>query len=376
MKRLVGLLIGVLLVAIAAVPAYAQGPSSRGDHVCFGGDTVVAPSERPQSVVLFGCGGRIQSRAQVSRDVVGFGANVVIEEGARIAGDVVIFGGNLELGGQVGHRVIVTGGNVDLQPGSVVEDDVQAVGGNVRQQPGATVRGRVLSGGNPNVRVFPFFFVPSVRDGLDFGFGMIASIVRGLFIALAIAALGALVLVFLPTQTAQVSQTAQQAALPSVGVGCLTLLVAPLLAVLFVVTCLGIPVGVVLLILLVAAGLFGWIAVGLTLGERLLGALNAKNILPMVAMLVGVLVLWLITSLPLLGWLVSIFVASLALGAVVLTRFGTRPYPPVTPAPVSSGMPLPPPPPAAPQPPVAPPPPAPPSATSPTPPSSGTEGSA
>ncbi len=355
MKRLVGLLVGLLLVFVAAVPASAQGPSSRGDHVCFGEDTVVASSERPQSVVLFNCGGRIQSGAQVSRDVVAFGANVVVEEGAKITGDVVIFGGNLELGGQVGHRVTVFGGNVDLQPGSVVDDDVQAVGGNVRQQPGSTVRGRVLSGGSSTVRVSPFFFVPSIRNGLDFGFGMIASIVRGLFVALAIAALGALVLVFLPTHTAQVSQTAQQAALPSVGVGCLTLLVVPLLAVLFVVTCLGIPVGVVLLVLFVAAILFGWIAVGMTLGERLLAALNAKNVVPLLAMLVGVLVLWLITSLPILGWLISIFVASLALGAVVLTRFGTRPYPPIAPAPAATGTPLPPPAPPAPQAPLAPP---------------------
>jgi hypothetical protein len=49
-------------------------------------------------------------------------------------------------------------------------------------------------------------------------------------------------------------------------------------------------------------------------------------------MLVGLLILWLVTLVPILGWLIGIFVASLAFGATVLTRFGTRPYPPLAPA--------------------------------------------
>jgi len=51
-------------------------------------------------------------------------------------------------------------------------------------------------------------------------------------------------------------------------------------------------------------------------------------------------VLWLITSLPILGALIWLFVATLAVGAVVLTRFGTRAYPPVAP-PVAPSAPTP-----------------------------------
>jgi hypothetical protein len=357
MKRFAGLVIGLLLIAFAAAPASAQGPSSREDHVCFGGNTVVQSSERPLNVVLFGCGGRIRSGVQVGRDVVSFGGNVVIEEGAQVGRDVVIFGGNLDLSGQVGRQVVVFGGNANLQPGSRVADDVQAFGGNVNQQQGATVGGRIIYGGN--VRIFPFtFFVPTIRGGVDLGVGLIVGVLRGLITALAIAALGALVLVFLPAQTDQVSQTAQQAALPSVGVGCLTLFVAPFLLLLLIVTCLGIPVAGILGVALVAAILFGWIAVSIILGEKVLTALNAKNIVPMLSLVVGVLILWLVTSLLwVFGWLVSLFVASLALGAVVLTRFGTRPYPPVATVPAVG---IPPAPPAAPPPAMPPAPPAPP----------------
>ncbi len=55
---------------------------------------------------------------------------------------------------------------------------------------------------------------------------------------------------------------------------------------------------------------------------------------------VGLIVLWLITSLPILGALIWLFIAALAVGAVVLTRFGTRAYPPIAPASVAPTPPL------------------------------------
>jgi uncharacterized membrane protein (DUF106 family) len=85
----------------------------------------------------------------------------------------------------------------------------------------------------------------------------------------------------------------------------------------------------------------GWIAISVIIGDRLLNALKAKNIVPILAMIVGVVALWLVTSVPFVGWIVWLFVATLAVGAVVLTRFGTRPYPPTTPASVAPSAPMP-----------------------------------
>ena len=58
----------------------------------------------------------------------------------------------------------------------------------------------------------------------------------------------------------------------------------------------------------------------------------------MVAVLVGVLLISLLTTVPCLGWLLAGVVGSLGLGAVVLTRFGTMAYPPA-PAPIASAEP-------------------------------------
>ncbi len=363
MKRWFGLFIAIGLMFLGSTPALAQGPSA-GDQVCFGGYQTVAANATPESVVLFGCGGRISSGARVRRDIISFGGNVVLEEGAQVGNDVVVFGGNVDVGGQVGHQVVSLGGNVTLEPGSVVQNNVQSFGGFVDRKEGAIVRGRVTNGA-PGTRFGPT--TPFMYNYANNGFGMVGGLVTGLIrsfvTALALAALGALVLVFLPDQVRLVSQTAARSALPSIGVGCLTWLVAPPLMILFVITCLGIPLAAVLGVLLAAAAVFGWVAVSMYLGERLLGSLKTVTVVPLAAMIVGLFVLWLLTELPILGGLILILVGSLALGAVVLSRFGTRPYPPAAPA-ISALIPVAPTAPTAPTMPT--PPDAPPAPTAPT----------
>ena len=145
MKGLIQVLIALVLVALMATPAFAQGPRN-GDHVCLGGSTTVNASDTVNSVVLFGCGARIQSGARVQKDVVSFGGDVVIEKDVRVTGDVVVFGGNVDIAGQVGHRVTLLGGNLVLEPTAVVQDDVNISGGLLDQKEGAVVQGRIIRG--------------------------------------------------------------------------------------------------------------------------------------------------------------------------------------------------------------------------------------
>ena len=357
MKRLMGILIALLLLAFLATPALADGP--RGDHVCFGGSTTVNLEETPKNVVLFGCGARIRNGAQIQRDVVSFGGDVVLEDGASVGGDIVIFGGNVQIAGKAGHRLYMFGGRVTLEPTAVVEDNVIVMGGLLEKKEGAVVRGTIERNTDTNMPrfgwngVLPAF--GSFGNGWNFWDGIVVGFVKNLVNTLALAALGALIIVFLPSQLKQVAAVVEKSAAPSLGVGCLTWLVVPPLIVLFIITCLGIPLSLALFIAFVAAIILGWIAISAIIGDRLLNALKAKNIVPILAMIVGILVLWLVTSVPIVGWVVWLFIATLAVGAVALTRFGTRPYPPAALAPV------------APTPPVAP-------SAPPTPPSSGDAG--
>ncbi len=332
MKRFLGFLMAVWLIAFAATPAFAQGPGY-GDFFCTGGNTVVRSEDTADSVLLFGCNAVIQSNARVLKDIVSFGGNVTIDAGARVEHDVVAFGGNVHSAGEVRHDILTFGGNVTLDQGAVVGRDVTTFGGLIDQKPGATVRGRINSATRfamDPLRFAPFSFPFAFGGGLA---GLLTStafgFVRSIIYALALAALGALTVVFLPAQTKQVGDVAEKSALPSLGVGCLTLFVFVLLFLLLLVLIITIPVALLMPFALAIAGLFGWIAVGRVIGEKVMVAVKAQPSWrePVIVVAVGIILLAIITALPLFGWLIGLFVCALGLGAVILTRFGTRPYP-------------------------------------------------
>ena len=82
------------------------------------------------------------------------------------------------------------------------------------------------------------------------------------------------------------------------GVGCLTVFVALTLGILLIITICGIPFGLLVLLSLVVAWIFGWIALGRMTGEKVLEAIKVREILPIVAVVVGILVLTIVSFVP------------------------------------------------------------------------------
>ena len=300
-------LLAVALFAFAAAaPARAETFQS-GDQICTGGNNLTLES------------------GQTVGDVLAFGCNVDVQQGATVNGNVADFGGNVTIAGTVNGSIASFGGNVQLTDTAVVQGDVATMGGNYSRAPGATVNGNASSSlpVPPTPPTPPVPFNPVTRS-LNFGFDLLGGIVT----ALAFAALGALVVIFAPNATRRVSDAVQTKPLETAGVGCLTLIVFPILAILLIITLIGIPIAFLLTIATWAAWIFGGIAVGLLTGEKILGAFRVQNILPVLAVMLGIVLLMLIGQIPILGWLVSCIVGLFGLGAVVMTRFGTRVYPP------------------------------------------------
>jgi len=99
-----------------------------------------------------------------------------------------------------------------------------------------------------------------------------------------------------------------------------------------------------LFIALAAAAIYGWIVLGSVVGERLLQAVKVAQPEPLASVLLGVFLITLISATPLcIGFLFTLVAGSWGLGAVILTRFGTTPYPPpvATPLPAAEEVPEP-----------------------------------
>lgn len=306
-----------------------------------------------EGVVIFGKDFTLESREELDGDLVVFGGDVVLEEESFVNGTVFIMGGSATVAGEVGDELVVFSGNVELKSTAFIGSDVVAWGGQLERAEGAVVKGSVSEGvttrffqGPSIVRVVPLPPTPGrvpLEAGTRFLFNTMMDIFKAVITALALMALGLLVVLFLPKQTETVAQAVLAAPLPSLGVGFLTAVVAVGLTALLAITICLSPIALFIGLATTAAGFFGWIAVGLLVGQKLLEGLKVQEPAPLLAVVIGVALISLISALPCLGFFVFLGVASLGLGGVTLTRFGTMSYPEGLPSP-----PLPPPPPSPP----------------------------
>lgn len=340
-------LIFPLLLAFAWVsPALAQGPD--GDQVVFGDNLVLKAEEK------------------INGDVVVFGGNVTIPASSQIDGDLVVFGGNATVDGTVTGDIGMIGGNINLGKTAVAKGDIGILGGEAEIAEGAKVEGEVhrlnrfsfdddegftlppISTVAPDAPAPP---APPVAPRFehdsnfsDFGSGIfrfIKNVVEDIAVLLSLAVIGWLVAAFMPDQMKTVGDTFTRSAPFSFGVGLLTWFIAGAVGTILLITICLAFIPILGFILLAIATLFGWIVAGQVIGERLLLASGRPYPNHVVSTLVGVTALTTVAIMPiigeipciggllsLLGGLLGIVIALTGLGAVILTRFGTQPYPP------------------------------------------------
>ena len=109
--------------------------------------------------------------------------------------------------------------------------------------------------------------------------------------------------------------------------GFLTIVLTPFVIVVLMITILLIPVGMLAILVFMVALLYGWIALGLEVGERFTKMINQEWPLPLSAAF-GTWLLTVISAaiglIPCIGWLVPFVIGTLALGGVIVSRFGTQ----------------------------------------------------
>lgn len=255
-----------------------------------------------------------------------FGGEATIEDGARVNGDVAVMGGTLTVGGEVNGNIAVMGGTVFLSDTAAVHGDIRTLGGTVNRDPGATVDGTISSGPSDWNFNLPRLIPDQVGDVL----GPIWSFFIGILQAFVMAAIAVLVGMFMPAPTQRVASTVTSQPVVSGAIGLLTLMVAPVLIVLLAITLILIPVALLALLALVLLVAYGWIAVGLELGQRMGVSLFHTNWTSPVAAGIGTLVLSLLAAvvgiIPCVGWLLPFLVIIVGLGGVLASKFGAQVY--------------------------------------------------
>jgi hypothetical protein len=302
----------VLIVALLVFPrtALAQSPGGGNDQVVFGGTYT------------------LEKGIDLNGNLVILGGIATLEESSIVNGDIILTGGSLFIQGEVTGNITGVGGSITLGDTAVVDGDINTIGAALNRSNTAVIKGSVSSSGPGNFRI-PLKWSADNLKNLNIMnlFQPVGNVLWGIFQALAMAALALLITLFLPLPTGRVAHTISSQPVIAGALGLLTIVVAPALFIVLLVTIILIPLSLIGLLVLAVAFAFGWIAVGYETGRRLAAMFKVQWAAPVNAG-VGTLVISLLSSvlgiIPCVGWVLPAVLAIIGLGGVLITRFGMQ----------------------------------------------------
>lgn len=312
----------------------------------------------------------------INNDVTVFEGDLEIREGAVVRGDVTVFNGDTQLAGTVNGDLVMFNGDLEAEEGARIEGDCVLLNGSLEDNSAVGLNCSDLEGAAlgaflqdlpfvappvptmpampempemPEMPAMPEMAEPHVPPvtppvnvyGESRSAGFFADLLGIVGSTLLLGFLAFITGAAFPTHLQRVQRTVRRKPVASGAVGLLTVVAAPslallltLLSALLTLVCIGLlgfPLVLLLLFGLFAGMIMGWIAVGAWLGERLFGrkgrSVAATAALGTMLLTFGLGVLGLI---PLVFGesIIAALILSLGLGAVALTQFGRRPYPP------------------------------------------------
>ncbi len=322
----------LLLVALVVVPLQSAGAKG------------LANGE-----VIFGQTYLLKSGQTLDGDLVILGGSASIENGATVNGTIALFGGVLSMDGEVTGDVAVVGGTAKLGAHAHIHGDLSTVGTSLDRTDGSQVDGQVFNAetawGNTSSNgklPIPFVSVPPLRvlPNLQINFDPLGAVVKTFFQAFGIALLAMVLMLFLAPYADRVAHAIIAQPLTAGGLGLLTVIAVPValvalgfLSILVITLIVTVPVMLLLAIGVGMAILFGWIAIGYEIGQRLAKAFH-QEWHPSLAAGLGTFIMTLLVNglnnmnifvgMQCVTSLLPALVIVFALGAVVMTRFGTQ----------------------------------------------------
>lgn len=347
------------------------GETMDGDLGVFNGDLSV-PAGSAINGDVFVTNGEVEVSGTIAGSLAVIGGDLTLAQGAVVEGDLFVMSGDSEIAGRVRGDLSIWSGRGDLRDTAVVEGDLMSVSGSLERAAGARVGGEELSDIRlPDLAIIReridvlqmpgrFVNLPWVpryageTPGQQFS-RFLGRVMTAGFFGLVFIALGVLIVLIWPRPTRRVSECVATMPVQSFVLGLLTFLIAAVLEalaavllILLIVLGAGLigtvilsPIGLLLILLsvlvllpvpltLLVGMVLGWVALAELIGQKVGKALRARNLQPLGATLLGLLItvpvtaiLWVIEPCC-CAWPFVVLLTSIGLGAVFHTRFGKQ----------------------------------------------------
>jgi cytoskeletal protein CcmA (bactofilin family) len=362
--RLIG---GVLLGSVAATNWAAPDGAARvrvtaaGDLFAAGGNVEVSEPVRGD---VFIAGGRVLLEQPVGGDAFIAGGNVRIRE--KLAEGLYAAGANVSIEGDIGRHARVAGGDVSIARGATVNGKATLAGANVEVAgrvgkdltiaadsvringhidggadvsarhielgPNAVIAGKLTYWSPQDAKIDP---AATISGGTDYrpvsmpegmhSVGIVAMMMGKIFLLIGLMVMGSLLVLFFPNFTGAVEKAFTTNPGKSIALGFALLLGLPIVGVLFMITLLGIPLGLTVFFLYPLVLMLGYLTAAVFIGDRGMSYLRKGNKLTTGVRILGfigaLIALALVGALPLVGGLIIFFLLLGGIGAWAMALY-------------------------------------------------------
>lgn len=302
-----------------------------GDAVLSGG-TVSVSKRVGQN--FYGAGGKLFVNDVIGRNARVAGGQVTFSQVSEVMGNVSAAGGEVTLNGKVKGYVIAAGGHVFID--AIVGGDVEASGGRVELGPNARIGGKLRYASREPLKRDPAAqvqgavetFAPPggwpVPENVKHGMGRAGGWIWTVGLMVLAAALVAL----LPNIFSGVANTLRAHPGKSLLVGFIALVCVPVAALLFLITIIGVPLGLLTLLAYFILLIVGYVSTGISIGDwalkRAKSEASSSMLWRIFSAILGVLIVSLLARIPWLGGWVMLSALLIGLGALTSQLWSLR----------------------------------------------------
>ncbi len=255
-----------------------------GDAVIAGGSISVANAVAEDVLVAGGtinitanvgddiraAGGSIAITGDVGDDVLAAGGTVVLDSASTVGGRAWLAGGTLTVAGNITHGLKAAGETIILA--GTIGGDVELQAGSIEIKPSAVIKGNLNYAAPGKADIDDAATITGEVNYEEIAFedfdadgpGLIGKLV--FYLSLAASAFA--VFLLFPLRSVTVVKQLQSSPLKTLGMGLLVLFSTPFIALMLLVSVIGVPIGFVVLALYVAVLIIGLLTGLIWVGDR------------------------------------------------------------------------------------------------------------
>ncbi len=269
---------------------------------------------------LFAAGNIITINGKVDKDTYLLGNTISIENNASIGKDLLIGGNLITIGGNIGRNIMAGATRIDIE--GTVKGNANISSSSLNIDKNANIDGTLRYSGNKElsnnetsqVKGEITYEKPEKTQAQVSTFSTKA--VSWLYSLVSFLFVGIILILFLPKWFEKVSDITTEQTLKSIGTGFLILVTTPIIAVIALVTLIGIPITLITTLIYIFIFYIAKYWIAYCIGR----IISKSKWSPILTIIVGIIILQVVFIIPIIGGLASFIVMLAGAGAVWLAK--------------------------------------------------------